>query len=71
MGEGSGEFELSSGFMMAAKFVEEVSADAGEEVIAVEGGVGGESFYQVEGGLGAVGHGDGYSAIEFDDWGWV
>ena len=39
-------------------------------MVAVEGGVGGQSFYEVEGGLGAVGHGDGYSAIELNDWGW-
>jgi hypothetical protein len=39
-------------------------------VIVIEGGVGGESFYEVEGGLGAVGHGDGYGAIELDDRGW-
>ena len=67
MGEGGGEFELSSGFMMAAKFVEEVSADAGEEVVAGERG--GEGVYECEAGLGAVGHGDGYGAVEFDDGG--
>lgn len=69
LGEGGGEFELSSGFAMAAKFVEEVGADAGEEVVAVEAGVGGENFYQVEGGLRTVGHGNGYGAIELNDWG--
>jgi len=70
LGEGGGEFELSSGFVVAAEFTEEVGADAGEEVVSVEEGVGGESFYEVEGGLGAVGHGDGYGAIELDDRGW-
>jgi hypothetical protein len=70
LGEGGGEFELSSGFVRSAQFVEEVGADAGEKVVAVEGAVAGQSFYKIEGGLGAVGHGDGHGAIELDDWGW-
>ena len=70
LGEGGGEFELSSGFVVAAEFTEEVGADAGEEVVSVEEGVGGESFYEVEGGLGAVDHGDSYGSVELDDRGW-
>jgi hypothetical protein len=41
LGEGGGKFELSSGFGITAQFVKEVGADAGEKVVAVEGGVGG------------------------------
>ena len=59
-----------AGFGEAVEFEEEVAADAGEEVVALERWVGGEGVDEVEGGLRAVGHGDGDGAVELDDGGW-
>jgi len=56
--------------VVAAQFVEEVGADAGEEVVAVKGGILGQSFHEIECDLGSVGHGDSYGAIELDYGGW-
>jgi hypothetical protein len=70
LGEGGGLFEVVAGFGGAVQFEEEVGADAGQEVVAVKGWVSGEGFYQVEGGLRAVDHGDGYGSVELDDRGW-
>ena len=63
-------FEVETGFGVAAEFAEEVGADAWQKVVASKRGFGSEGFYQVEGGLRAVDHGDGYSSVEFDDGGW-
>jgi len=49
--------------------VEQVGADAGEKMVARERGFGREGVYEYEAGLGAVGHGDGYGTVEFDDGG--
>jgi hypothetical protein len=69
-GKGGGAFELGAGFGVAAQFVEEVGADAGEKMVARERGFGSEGVYECEAGMGAVGHGDGYGTVEFDDGGW-
>jgi hypothetical protein len=39
-------------------------------MVARERGFGSEGVYECEGGLGAVGHGDGYGTVELDDGGW-
>ena len=39
-------------------------------MVACERGFGSEGVYECEAGLGAVGHGDGYGTVEFDDGGW-
>jgi len=55
---------------VAAQFVEEVGADAGEKMVARERGFGREGIHECEAGLGPVGHGHGYGTVEFDDGGW-
>ena len=69
-GQGGGAFELGTGFAVAAKFVEKVGADAGEKMVARERGFGSEGIYECEAGLRAVGHGDGYGAVELNDRRW-
>jgi hypothetical protein len=66
-GEGCCAGELDAGFLDAAEFVEEFAADAGEEVVVLEGGFGYESVYDIEAGCGAECHGDRYGAIELHD----
>ena len=39
-------------------------------MVVSEGWVFGEGFYEGVGGLGALGHRDGYGAVEFYDRGW-
>ena len=39
-------------------------------MVARKRGHGSEGIYECETGLGAVGHGDGYGTIEFDNGGW-
>ena len=46
---------------------QQVSANTGEKMVARERGC--EGVYELEAGLGAVSHGDGYGAVEFDDGG--
>ena len=41
----------------------------GEKMVARERGFRSEGVYECEAGLGAVGHGDGYGAVELDDGG--
>jgi hypothetical protein len=60
----------SGGLRSGGLVVEEIGANAGQKVVAVEGWVRGEDFYQIEGGLRAVEHGDGHGSIKFDDRGW-
>jgi hypothetical protein len=68
-GKSGGAFELGTGVAVAAQFVEEVGADAGEKMVARKRGLGSEGVYECEAGTRAVGHGDGYGAIELDDGG--
>jgi len=51
------------GFGQATEFEEEVAADAGEEMVRLEGGLGGERVDEFEAGGWAGGHGYGYGAI--------
>ena len=69
-GKGGGAFELGAGFGVAAQFVEKVSADSGEKMVARKRGFGSEGVYECEASLRAVGHGDGYGTVEFNDGGW-
>ncbi|MBL0156793.1 MAG: hypothetical protein IPP47_06770 [Bryobacterales bacterium] len=48
---------------------EEVATDGGEDMVAGEGESGGEGVHEWEAGLGDLGHGDGYGAVELDDLG--
>ena len=66
-GKRGGAFELGAGFPVAAQFLEEVGADAGEKMVARERGFGSEGVYECEAGLRSVGHGHGNGAVELDD----
>lgn len=70
LSQGGGLLEVVASFGIAAQFVEEVGADAGQKVVAVERWVSGQGFYKVEGGLRAGDHGDGYGSVELYDRGW-
>src|SRR5665213_3876373 len=47
-GKSGGAFELGAGFRVAAQFVEEVGTDAGEKMVARQGGFGSEGVYECE-----------------------
>src|SRR5271167_1964241 len=64
-GEGGGAFEFYASFFEAVEFEEKVAADAGQEVIIFEGGLGSEGVDEFEASGGAEGHGEGDGAIQF------
>jgi hypothetical protein len=66
-GEGSGASEFGLGFGEAAEFEEEVAADAGQEMVRLERGLGGECVQEFEARGGTEGHGEGDGAIQFYD----
>ena len=69
-GERGGACEFGLSFDETAEFEEEVAADAGQEMVRLERGFGGEGVEEFEAGGGTEGHGEGHGAIQFDDGSW-
>ena len=69
-GEGSGALEFGAGFVEAVEFLEQVGADAGQEMVGLERGLVEEGVDEIESGLRTISHRDSDSAVEFDDGRW-
>lgn len=67
LGEGSSAFEFHACFAEAAELFEEIGANAGQEMVGLEGRFREEGIDEFESGLRTGSHGDGDGAIEVDD----
>jgi hypothetical protein len=66
-GQFAGPLELGAGLPWPPQLHQEVAADAGQQVVAAQGGFGGELVDQVEAGLGPERHGHGDGPVQLDD----
>jgi drug/metabolite transporter (DMT)-like permease len=66
-GQRRGALELRARLLGPADPGEQVAAHAGEEMVVAQRGLGGERVEDVQAAVGAVGHGDGYRAVELHD----
>jgi hypothetical protein len=65
-GEGSGAFEFGAGFGETSELEEKIAADAGQEMVGLQGGLGRDLIDERETGGGTARHGNGNSSVEFD-----
>ena len=65
--QGRGSFERGTRFLEAAKFMQQITPHAGEQVITLERRLAQKAVHNRERDIRSLGHADGHRAVEFDD----
>jgi hypothetical protein len=65
--QGRGSFERGTRFLEAAKFMQQITPLAGEQVIALERWLAQKAVHNRQRDIRSLGHADGHRAVEFDD----